>query len=174
MTRYVPLFALLILGLGAAACGDDSTPTGPSPDSERYAATLLPANEVPPITGNEAAGSATAELTFHLTKDGAGAITAATLDVTVSAKDFPPGTTLTSAHIHPGAAGANGGVFVSLGLSAGEVSFANGSGSFTKNAISLTSSQANSIVANPAGFYLNIHTSTHPDGVARGQLTRIQ
>ena len=133
MRRYVPLLALLILGFGTAACSDDNTPTGPSPESERYTATLLPANEVPPITGNESTGSATAELTFKLTKDAGGTITAATLDVTVSAKDFPPGTTLTSAHIHPGGAGANGGVFVSLGLSAGEVSFANGSGSFSKN-----------------------------------------
>ena len=173
MKRYVPLLALLTLGFGVAAC-NDYAPTAPSAESERYTAALLPANEVPPITGNEASGSATAELTFHLTKDAAGTITAATLDVTVSAKDFPPGTTLTSAHIHPGGTGANGGIFVSLGLTAGEVSFANGSGSFSKNAISLTADQARSIGANPAGFYLNIHTSTHPDGVARGQLTRIQ
>jgi hypothetical protein len=34
--------------------------------------------------------------------------------------------------------------------------------------------QANSILANPAGFYLNIHTAANPGGVARGQLTRTQ
>jgi len=33
---------------------------------------------------------------------------------------------------------------------------------------------ANAILANPSGFYLKIHTSRNPDGVARGQLTRAQ
>jgi hypothetical protein len=33
---------------------------------------------------------------------------------------------------------------------------------------------ANTILANPSGFYLNIHTARNPDGVVRGQLTRAQ
>jgi hypothetical protein len=173
MKRYVPLLALLLLGLGVAAC-DDNTPTTPSSESVRFTAALLPANEVPPIIGAEAAGSATSELTFHLTRDAASTITAATLDVTVSATGFPPGTTLTAAHIHPGVPGVSGGIFVSLGLTAGEISFANGGGSFSKNAIAVPADQANAILANPAGFYLNIHTSANLNGVARGQLTRIQ
>jgi hypothetical protein len=28
----------------------------------------------------------------------------------------------------------------------------------------------NSIVANPAGFYFNVHTTLNPGGVVRGQL----
>jgi hypothetical protein len=70
--------------------------------------------------------------------------------------------------------GANGGVFVSLGLSAGEVTFPTGSGSFTKRGVTLTADEANSILANPANFYLNIHTAANPGGAARGQLTRVQ
>jgi len=73
---------------------------------------LLPASEVPPVTGTEAGGS----------------------------------------HIHPGAAGTSGGVFVSLGLTPGEISFADGSGSFTKRGVTLTVDKANSILANPAAF----------------------
>jgi len=80
---------------------------------------------------------------------------------------------LTASHIHPGATGANGGVFVSLGLGEGEVTFATGSGSFTKR-VTVTADEANSILANPASYYLNIHTAANPGGAARGQLTRVQ
>jgi hypothetical protein len=169
------LIGLLLLGSLAAACGDDA-PTGPSPASSAvtFTAALLPASEVPPVGGTEANGSGTATLKFNVTKDAAGNITAATMDATVAVTGFPAGTVLTASHIHPGAAGANGGVLVNLGLAAGEVSFATGSGSFTKQGITVPADQANSILANPAGFYLNIHTAANPGGVARGQLTRMQ
>jgi|RhiMethySRZTD1v2_1073278.scaffolds.fasta_scaffold382202_2 hypothetical protein len=169
------LIGLLLLGSLAAACGDD-TPTTPSSASSSVTLTaaLLPSSEVPPINGTEANGSGTATLKFNLTKDSAGTTTAATMDATVSVTGFPAGTALTASHIHPGAAGANGGILVSLGLAAGEVTFATGSGSFTKQGITVPVDQANSIVANPAGFYLNIHTAANPGGVARGQLTRTQ
>ena len=170
--RY--LSGLLILGFVAAGCGSDPV-TSPSPSSTaKFTATLLPASEVPPVIGTEAGGSANATFTFNLTKDSSGTITAATMDVTVSASGFPAGTALTASHIHPGASGTNGGILVSLGLSAGEVTFANGSGSFTKQGVTLTVDEANSILSNPSGFYLNIHTAANSGGVARGQLTRVQ
>jgi len=65
-------------------------------------------------------------------------------------------------------------VFVSLGLTPGEISFADGSGSFTKRGVTLAVDEANSILANPGGFYLNIHTALNLNGVARGQLARAQ
>jgi len=172
MQRTMYLVTLIALAGAVSACGDTpSTPSTPTADSQvTYSATLLPANEVPPVSGNEAAGSATATLTFNLRKDGGGTTTAATLDVTVNATGFPAGMTLTASHIHAGAAGSNGGVFVSLGLTAGEVTFATGSGSFSKRGVTLTVDQANAIMANPGAFYLNIHTAANPDGVARGQL----
>jgi CHRD domain-containing protein len=174
MKPYVYLCALLVVGSVTTGCGDD-TMTSPSPASSmRLTAALLPFNEVPPITGSEASGSGTAALTFNLTKDSTGNITAATLDVTVSATGFPPGTALTASHIHGGVAGVNGGILVSFGLAAGEVTFPNGSGSFTKQGVTMTIDQANSIVANPGAFYVNIHTAANPGGVARGQLTAVQ
>jgi hypothetical protein len=175
MKRVMYLIALVALASAATACDDSPTTptTTPAPDAPvTYSATLLPANEVPPVTGNEAGGSATAMLTFNLTKDGSGTTTAATLDVTVNATGFPAGTALTASHIHPGAAGTNGGVLVSLGLTAGEVTFATGSGSFSKRGISVPVDQANAIMANPGGFYLNVHTASNPNGVVRGQLAR--
>jgi hypothetical protein len=174
MKPFICLSGLLILASVAAGCGGD-TPTTPSPaSSSTFNAMLRPSSEVPPVGGSEAGGSGTASLTFNLSRDAAGNITAATMDATVSVTGFPPGTALTASHIHPGAVGASGGVFVSLGLTPGEISFATGSGSFTKRSVTLTVDQANSILANPGGYYLNIHTAENPNGVARGQLTRAQ
>jgi len=174
MKAFMYLSSLLILGCVTAGCGDNAVTT-PSPAlSAKFTATLLPASEVPPVSGSEAGGSGTATLTFNLTRDSGGNTTAATMDVTVTATGFPPGTALTASHIHPGIAGVNGGVLVSLGLAPGEVTFASGGGSFTKQGLTMTVDQANSIMANPAGFYLNIHTAANPGGVARGQLTAAQ
>ena len=175
MKPFVYLCALLVVGSVTTGCGDD-TLTSPSPDSSsvRLTAALLPSNEVPPVSGSEASGSGTAALTFNLTKDSNGNVTAATLDVTVTATGFPPGTALTASHIHGGSAGVNGGILVSFGLAAGEVTFPNGSGSFTKQGVTMTIDQANSIMANPGAFYVNIHTAANPVGVARGQLTAAQ
>ena len=174
MKAFIYLSALLIAGGVTAGCGDN-TVTAPSPASSvKLTATLLPSNEVPAVSGNEAGGSGTAAVTLNLTKDSSGYVTAANLDVTVSVTGFPAGTSLTQSHIHNGPAGANAGVFVSFGLTAGEVIFPNGSGSFTKQGVTLTVDQANAILANPAGFYVNIHTAANPGGVARGQLTPAQ
>jgi len=168
------LLGLLVLGsLAACGGGNTSTPAAPSgASSVTYSATLLPSNEVPAVTGSEAGGSGTSTITLNLTKDPAGNVTAATMNVTVSASGFPAGTTLTASHIHSAAAGANGGVVISLGLAAGEVTFANGSGSFTKTGIGVTADVASAVLANPAAFYLNIHTAANANGVARGQLVR--
>lgn len=172
--KYVSFcLAILVLALGAA-CGSDS-PASPSVGSTmKFTANLLPASEVPPIDNEEATGSGTATLTFNLTKDSSGYVTTASLDISVTTAGFPNNTTLTGAHIHPGAPGVIGGVFVSVGLTAGEVSYPAGGGTFTKTGIPVTVDQANTILANPSGFYFNIHTARNPNGVARGQLTPAQ
>lgn len=169
--RTIALLGILVLGSLAAACGGN-TATAPSTASAAFTATLLPANEVPSVTGTEAGGSGTATVTFNLTKDSAGTVTAATMNVTVTATGFPTGTALTASHIHSAPAGVNGGIVISFGLTPGEVNFPTGSGSFTRNGISVSADQANAILANPGGFYVNIHTAANTNGVARGQLTR--
>jgi hypothetical protein len=174
MKSFIYLSGLLFLGCVLAGCSGNSLTEPSAASSPRFTAVLLPSAEVPPITGSEANGSGTATLTFNLAQDSAGNTTAATMDVTVSVTGFPAGTALTASHIHPGAAGVNGGILVSLGLAPGEVSFATGSGSFSRQGVTLTVDQANSILANPAGFYLNIHTAANAGGAARGQLTRVQ
>jgi hypothetical protein len=160
----------LITCLGLAACNDKS-PTSPS-DTVKLTAQLSPANEVPPVANGEASGSGTVTVTMHLTRDGAGTITAATADFDVAMTGFPANTPLTMAHIHTGAVGVSGPVLVNTGLSSGEVTLATGAGSFSKNGVSVPAATAQDILANPAGFYFNVHTLLNPTGVARGQLLK--
>lgn len=137
----------------------------------KLTAQLSPANEVPPVGNAEASGSGAVTVTLHLTRDGAGTITAATADFDVSLTGFPLNTPLTAAHIHTGAVGVSGAVLVNTGLTAGEVTLATGAGSFSKSGVSLPASTAQDILSNPAGFYFNVHTALNPGGVARGQLS---
>ena len=174
MKHMIQAAAILVFGLGLAGCTSDSPASPSAVTTETFNAALLTANEVPPIANDEAGGSANATIAFELTKDSAGYVTSASMNVSLTATGFPNGTALTKAHIHPGGTGTNGSVFVNVGLTDGEVTFPSGSGSFTKNRIALTVDQANAILANPSGFYLNIHTARNPDGVARGQLTKAQ
>jgi hypothetical protein len=168
--------SVLALGLSLAAfgCGDDSPSTPTPPADPRFTATLLPGNEAPtPVTNADASGSGTVTVTMHNTKDAAGNITAATADFTVTLTGFPAGTTLTGAHIHPGAAGVAGGVIWSLGLTAGEFVLANGAVTFTKSAVSPADvATAQGILNNPAGYYFNVHTTLNTGGAVRGQLVR--
>jgi len=167
----------LIVGLSVLAVGcSESTPSSPSSPSSGTSTTttftvaLSPANEVPAITNADASGSGTATIALTATRDGAGVITSATANIQISVAGFQPGTTFTDAHIHNAAAGVNGGIFVSAGLSAGELTLVNGTGSIAKNGLSIPADRAAAILANPAGHYFNVHTGLNPAGAIRGQL----
>ena len=173
MKRLLVLAAAV--GLLATACSKD-TPSAPStPPKPTFTATLSTANEVPPITGPEATGSGNATITFDVTRDAAGNITGGTATFVVNLSGFPAGTPINIAHIHQAAAGVNGSVVFSTSLAAGEVTLANGSGTFTKSNISPPDVAIfNAVINNPAGFYFNAHTTLNPGGVVRGQLVRTQ
>jgi hypothetical protein len=162
------------MSLLAAGCSKDSTPTPTTPTPVNrfvFTAALLASNEVPPITNAESGASGQATVTMNTTRDAAGQITAATVDVSATFSGFPAGSSITLAHIHTGAAGVAGGVLVPMVPAAGEVTFPNGSGSFVRSGFPVTPvDTANSIINNPAGFYFNVHTALNPGGVARGQL----
>jgi|SwirhirootsSR3_FD_contig_41_7243713_length_634_multi_3_in_0_out_0_1 CHRD domain len=169
---------LLVLGLAATvgACGSDST-TGPSNDQNVavFTVNMLASNEVPPTAGAEADARGTATITFNLTRDGSGNLTSAnaTFDVTMSG--FPSTSVINIAHIHPGSAGVAGPVLVSTTLAPGQVTLnSNGIAQFTKTNISVTVTDATAIMANPAGYYFNVHTAANPTGAIRGQLSRTQ
>jgi hypothetical protein len=163
---------LLLLGLcllGAAGCDDDST--APSSLPIVMTATLSPANEVPPIANAENTGSGAVQITFNVTRDANGAVTAGTVDFHFQLSGFPSSTTISAAHIHPGSAGTNGGVLVNTGLSS-PVTQTGGVLTFTATGVNVPAATLQAIVNNPAGYYFNVHSPTNPGGVARGQLNR--
>ena len=135
----------------------------------------MPANEVPAIAGAEAAGSGTATVTIVTTKDAAGNVTAASATFVVNLSGFPANTPINAAHIHNAVAGTNSGVVVSSGITAGQNVLTAGGGSFTTpNIVVSPVDVANQILANPSAFYFNVHSTLNPNGVARGQLVRVQ
>lgn len=69
----------------------------------------------------------------------------------------------TASHIHTGAAGASGGVVVPLDVDGF-------TGSTTGCAAAPAAADLAAILANPAGFYVNVHTADFPGGAVRGQL----
>lgn len=172
MKRLLILGAAFVLAVG---CGSKS-PTSPSnPNQVKFTAALLPSNEVPAITNAEASGNGLATITFNLTRDAGGTITAANADFLVTLNSFPANTPVTAAHIHPAPAGQNGSALVNLGIASGEIVLnASGAGNFTKTGITsnLDPARAQDIINNPANYYFNVHSVVNGGGFARGQLVK--
>ena len=61
---------------------------------------------------------------------------------------------------------------MSLAVAAGEFVLVTGATSFTRTAISVPADVATSLVADPAAFYFNVHTTLNTGGAIRGQLAR--
>ena len=99
----------------------------------------------------EAAGSGTATITidpdtgevcWDLSVDGVGAVTAS--------------------HIHVGAEGESGDVVVPLDV--------DGFDGTSSDCVDASDADLDAIIADPAGYYVNIHTEAFPAGAIRGQL----
>lgn len=73
-----------------------------------------------------------------------------------------PGLDGTAAHIHVGAAGQDGAPVVPLAAPKG------GAGG---GCVAVKPDVAKALLANPAGYYVNVHTAADPMGAARGQLS---
>jgi hypothetical protein len=136
-----------------------------------YKATLLPENEVPSVTGVDA--SASVMITLDVTRDSSGNVTSGAIMFDASYQFAAPPITFVGFHIHQGLAGTSGPIVIDSKLSSFTDSV--GTGTITR-ILSLPTSDTmlatlKSIIANPQGFYVNMHTSDHPGGVIRGQLT---
>jgi hypothetical protein len=161
--------AILIAACGGTAAVSTPTPTptasptataAPTP-ANTFKAELKSSNEVPPITGPEATCTGNATVTFTTTT--------AKFDVTISG--CPATTAINIGHIHEGAAGVAGGVKINTGLAAGELTLTGGGVTFSKTATA-DAALISTIMANPAGYYVNFHSTAFPTGVIRGQLTK--
>ena len=183
------LAAISFAGLIAAACGGAgtgaassapvaaattarATTAAPTPQTVFvFTADLSPKEVVPPITDAEASGSGTATVTITTVKDATGKITSATAKLEVSLKGFPPTTSIVGLLAHKGATGVNGAGVINSGITADTaVMLTGGSGTITKDNLTMDPQNATDLIAGPSGFYVLAHSAVHPAGVARGQL----
>ena len=138
---------------------------GESPDAVSDEATrcvfntmLLPGNEVRPVGSPDPVDStAIGHAQVKIRQD-----------ATVEYKVFilnKGGETFVAGHIHRAPAGVNGSVVVPLfGGSTSEAQFVQHAEA------AITAALADEICGNPAGFYVNYHTTRDPGGAVRGQL----
>jgi hypothetical protein len=112
-------------------------------ESITLVATLNGANEP---AGGDADGTGTFEVEIDAAEGG--------LCYTLTADKIDPAT---AAHVHTGAAGVNGPPVVNLSVG-------------TNQCIAAKPEVLKSIVAAPAGYYVNVHNAAYPGGAIRGQL----
>jgi hypothetical protein len=119
---------------------------------------------VPPVSNADANAFGNVTVTLDTTAN------TARFDVSVNGVASP---VLILSHIHEGAAGVNGPIRVDSGISPGSpITITNGSATFTRSNLAVATDVRDRILANPAGFYFNVHSSLNPGGVVRGQLVR--
>jgi hypothetical protein len=146
LTLVMTLVSSLILGLalaGSVMAGDRS-----------FSATLTDEAELDGGDPNAAASGS-----FAMTVD----YGHRTLCYTLSWANLSAGAA--AAHIHVGGATVNGPVVIPLSVQSPAVT----SGS-TSDCISADRALLHAILKDPAGYYVNVHTSVNPGGAVRGQL----
>ena len=156
MTFHRRLLAVLIL-VAALAVLAVSTPAGATGDTTTKCAafTVLKAgNEVPP-SGSKAFGAAAIR------------IEGTTLSFAVTIAN-PARESFFAGHIHVGGAGVNGPVVVTLFSGSTDRKLI-----FQAARLQIDATTATAICANPAGYYVNYHTTDFPGGAIRGQLIEI-
>ena len=174
MKRYAMIVAVAILG---AACGSDSpsSPSNNQPNTMVFTAALSAANEIPVITNADANARGTGTFTLNLTRDSAGTITDATGTFVYNLTGFPAGTTIRATHIHEGGpAIGSGQVVIDTGLTAANAITLN-DGTLTGQTFSnrpVGAALAQQIIANPNGYYFNVHSGLNPGGAVRAQLVK--
>jgi hypothetical protein len=167
MRRTALVVPALIVGIVALVLVGGATAKKPALSATPvFKLHLKPSQEVPPIKGLKA--DAAGHVTFDLTRNAAGAITAGEVIFYFNYK-FPGPVTISGLHIHQGAKGANGGIVVDSGTS--EPADADGQGNLTK-VVSGVPATLQAILDNPRGYYVNLHTTTpaHPAGALREQM----
>lgn len=167
--------ALLVAACGGGAQpAPTAAPPATAANTVTFTADLKSTNEVPPISNAEASGSGKATVTFDLTRDSAGKITAAKAKFDIALTGFPTSAAITLAHIHKAAAGANGAVVVGIKTDApNPIALTTGATAIAKADITVDPALAQQIIDDPAGYYVNVHSAANGGGVVRGQLTKM-
>jgi uncharacterized protein (TIGR03437 family) len=142
-------------------------------ETRYFRAVMLPSNEVPAVNINATGG---ALIVAHVMRNAAGEVASGSVDFIVN-YNLPGAATFTGLHIHRGPAGENGPVVINTGIggAGGNVDDPTGRAGVRRLAhVRPTETAAlaalRDMLDNPAGFYVNIHTTVNPGGVIRGQL----
>jgi len=77
---------------------------------------------------------------------------------------------ITLGHVHLGPKGVNGAILIDL-MAGADFNRSTGTGS-ADGTVTFTQALLTRMMADPAGFYVNLHTAAVPLGLVRGQLTR--
>jgi CHRD domain. len=131
-----------------------------------FTAQLLASNETPPVTNADINAFGSVVITLDTVAS------TARFDASVGGVASPG---IILAHIHEGPAGVAGPIRVDSGLSpANPLPLVNGSVAFIRSNLPVPTDVRDRILANPGGFYFNVHSTLNPAGVVRGQLVRAQ
>jgi len=170
----------LVLALTTAACtkdDDNTNPVAPS-GTVTFGAQMSAAQEVPAAAPPENTAAGTARFTMVPTGGGA---YSATLFIQVGGlvragvlpAPLDNGSVIVAGHIHNGPAGVAGPVVLGFPISLlAPLVSPTGSIVVQFSNIAVPADVASAILANPAGFYINLHSAINAAGVVRGQLVR--
>jgi len=161
MRRSIASFVLMALTVVAVA----SIMMRPArADIVTFTAQLLASNEVPPVSNADRNAFGQVLVTLDTSTN--------TFRFDWSVNDVAAPALILS-HIHEAPAGVNGPVRVDSQLSpANPVTVVNGSAVFSRGGLPGPADVVQRLLANPSGFYFNIHSTLNPGGVVRGQLVQ--
>ena len=167
---------LLMLAACVMTAGCDDDPAAPTSLPLIFSANMSATNETAAVTGPESAGIGAANVTLNVTRDSAGNVTGGTADMYFQVARLPTTTIIRLAHIHIGSAVVAGPVVVDTGLTpaTGFPVNSNGTAEFNVVGVNVSAALLDQIIANPGGFYFNVHSAQHGAGVVRGQLVRVR
>ena len=163
MRRMWCVLALVCLGLGIASAQ--------TVDPVFMYANMTTDQENPPVTGVTLSG--TAIIIAHVARDAAGTVIGGAVDFDIQLTSADP-LDFIGLHIHEAPVGVNGNIVIPTDVSnTNRFSHPGGAGRIQKQVVIIDPvglAVLGRLVANPAGFYVNIHTPANPSGVMRGQL----
>jgi hypothetical protein len=170
MTRTALIFCVAL----AAGYGCSKSPTSPSgqsgPGTTVFTVPLSASAETSAVTNGESNVTGTALITLKTMKDSYGTVTSASADFQVTGAGFMPGSQITMAHIHTGAANVAGAIVVNTGVTTTDAPVTGGTMQFQKTNVAVSPEIAQGMLLAPGSYYFNVHTAMNTSGVMRGQL----